>query len=338
MNFYEDKHQTFFIENINTSFNGYNTVFKSLCIKNSISYYAERSSIQNKNVLITSNDTDKNIKIYDFNLECEDPRLFVFLEKIYIIFNIKRYDVYGRYMCISEYENFNPIILKIEGMSPNNIEKNWSPFVKNDKLYFVYLYDPLVILHYDLNKEGICKVIFCQNNIPLPINTSQIYLRGSTNLVNYKNDIYISLCHSRIGTNRINKAGYNYHYYFTHICLLDTIHWKITYVSKPLLFNYENDNSKHYIKTLPNTTVLFNEDEYRCVMYATSLNKIDENNFIVTMNINDHIALSYKLKINQIDQDNKIYEIYFWDNKTKEMSIDLIKNCSTYQYEFIQTI
>jgi hypothetical protein len=100
MNFYEDKHQTFFIENINTSFNDYNTVFKSLCIKNSVSYYAERSSIHNKNVLITSNDTDKNIKIYDFNLECEDPRLFVFLEKIYIIFNIKRYDVYGRFMCI----------------------------------------------------------------------------------------------------------------------------------------------------------------------------------------------------------------------------------------------
>ena len=68
MIFYEDKHQTFFIENINTNFNGYNTVFKSLCIKNSVLYYAERSSIQNKNVLITSNNTDKNIKMYDFNL------------------------------------------------------------------------------------------------------------------------------------------------------------------------------------------------------------------------------------------------------------------------------
>jgi hypothetical protein len=265
-----------------------------------------------------------------YNLEAEDPRLIDVKDKIFILFNIKNPNVYlGRYMCISEYDNFNPIVLRIIDMPFNHMEKNWSPFVKNNKLYFVYNYDPLIILHYDFNPYGICDIVFKQNNISLPIDTGQTYLRGGTNLVHYKNDYYISLCHSRIGTDRFGPHGYRYYYYFSFIIILNTKDWKIEYLSKPLLYEYNNDD----LIKIKNTNILFDEDPYRCVISPTSINKIKENEFIITLNVGDRMPLNYKLFTKIILQKNN-YDINYWNNKTKELSIDLINNCSEHKYKF----
>jgi hypothetical protein len=216
-------------------------------------------------------------------------------------------------------------------MEKNPIEKNWAPFEKDGKLYFVYNYDPLVILTYDFNKSGVCKVIYKQNNVDLPIKTEATFLRGGSNLLHYRDNYYIGGCHSRV-----NDGSRFYH--FTHIVLLDVVNWTIVYLSKPIIYNYTplnisnvkgkplaiNRCKKYELLRVNTTNVLF-DMKPNCIQDPISMYKKNDK-YYITINIRDCITHLYEIQFDIPDGCFKCYEMGELQHLTEKHSLDLLSS------------
>jgi hypothetical protein len=305
------------------------TVLKTLCMKNNTGYYSERINFSGLNGIYNTNTANQHHDLFGFDIDAEDPRMILYHDQIYMIFNIRNPDTHGRIMCISSYDEFKPIRLYVDGMTPNHIEKNWSPLVKDDQLYFVYSYDPLVILHYDMNPQGRCDVVFKQDNIPLPFNTTT-YIRGGSNLIPYRDGYYIGLCHSRIATQHRNIGGYEYCYYLPHIIVLDLHDWsqcRMIHLSKPLMLELPTPIPN--IKQIEGHRIIFSESPWMCATTPNSLIKMDDDSCIFTVNVNETITLKYKLYpcTPQHLPDHSL-PIGEWNEIAKNMSLNIIMNAS----------
>jgi len=205
-------------------------------------------------------------------------------------------------------------------MKKNRIEKNWAPFVKNNRLYFVYNYDPLIIIEYDLNQNGICKVVYKQDDCILPINTSTTYLKGGSNLIHYKDGYYIGGCHSKIIKNCLEK--------YTHIILLNTNTWELVYVSKPVMYlcNIKDElNAWHQSPCSKKKLDTFN---INCnILYDKTPNIIQEpvslylkdDKYYITINVRDSVSLLYELSFaNLLDLIKSGKHIGYYDNYVKD--------------------
>ena len=283
--FYTTDITTKYIENITGSYPDTNySMFRSQCYIDETLYSAERVNKNEKNGLYL------NGIPYGFDMEAEDPRLIIYNKKLYVIFNcLVPFENQERGIAITEFNDWNPIFLQVENMPKNHWEKNWMPFVKNETLYFVYNCDPLVILSYDFNNDGICKVVFTQNNISLPCEIPK-YLRGGTNLIHFKDDYYLGACHSIAINNSI-------HIYNTQIILLDTKNWKIVYMSEPIM--YETDDNT--IQKKPGTNIIYEVTNIYGGLYMI-INPcsiyMKNNKTYITVDISDRKTLLYELNIN----------------------------------------
>jgi hypothetical protein len=109
----------------------------------------------------------------------EDARVFEYQSEVWIIFNMLT-QLYGRQMHLYNVtkalakQPTEPIRLELSGLPTRPVEKNWTPYVLNDKLYFIYQFVPLIILEADVNKGG-CKCIYSENN-----KTAMPHFRGGT--------------------------------------------------------------------------------------------------------------------------------------------------------------
>ena len=275
-------------------------------------YACERICVNGRNGLLLQTQTT-NV-VYGFEIEAEDPRMVKVNNKLYVVFIcLSPYEGQNRCIAITEFEKFEPTYLRVENMQMNPIEKNWAPFEKDGKLHFVYNYDPLVILTYDLNKDGICKVIYKQNNVDLPIKTETTFLRGGSNLLHYRNNYYIGGCHSRI------HDGTRF-YHFTHIVLLDVVNWKIVFLSKPIIYNYQ----KYDISRINSTNILFDMNPH-CIQDPISM-YTRENKYYITVNIRDCITHLYEIKFDIPETCFKKYEIGELQSLTEKYSFDLLSS------------
>jgi hypothetical protein len=170
LNKYSQDIHTKYIENITGNYNDVNfCMFNAQCYLNGKFYSCERINKNDKNGLYFKSDDIYHENAFD--IEGEDPRIFIFKEKVYVVFIcLSPYKNQLRCIGITPFEKWDPVFLQIENMPKNHVEKNWVPFIKDDKLYFVYNYDPLIIIHYNFNRKGICNVAFKQNSCNLPIN------------------------------------------------------------------------------------------------------------------------------------------------------------------------
>jgi hypothetical protein len=317
LNKYSQDIHTKFIENITTNHNNVNfSMFKSQLYLNDICYSCERINRNGKNGLyFVKNDLSRENA---FDIEGEDPRIFILNEEVYVIFIcLSPYENQNRCIGITKFNEWNPVFLQIENVEKNQMEKNWAPFVKDDKLFFVYNYDPLVILHYDLNPEGKCQVIFTQDNCNLPINTSNTYLRGGSNLIHYKDGYYIGGCHSRIYKDCFE--------HYTHIILLDTNNWKLGYVSKPVMYLcgikeelnswWLSSGSTKKIDVLNN---IITDKTPNIIQDPISFYEKDGKYFI-TINIRDCISFLYEISFSNLFYFIKIDKcVGYYDNYVKE--------------------
>lgn len=117
----------------------------------------------------------KTDRIVGWDSGPEDARVFEFRSEVWVIFNMLREDA-GRQMHLfnvtkalkTPLEITSPIMLKLSGIPIRPVEKNWTPFVFENKLYFIYLFVPLVLLEYvditDENKEATCQCIYIEPN------------------------------------------------------------------------------------------------------------------------------------------------------------------------------
>ena len=331
---------------------GYNyNMFQSMIIKDGIEYYCERINVNSEfningsNGLFFSNNRDDNTRFEGAQIDTEDPRLFICNDKIYVIFNA----VYGntRSMTISEYDHFNPVFLRIQSDNEhdynNKIEKNWTPCVVGNTLYLIYLFDPLIVLHYDFNRDGFCRIIYKQDpetNIS-SIEINKKSLRGSSIFIHFFHgclgELYIGLCHSYI-----NKD--DHYYYFAYLCILNVTKWKIVYISKPIACrSLLTDNITKY----KDTDIICNYNRYYyknthfgnvhsidiSVVYPTSISKIknedDKEEYIIILNLNKY-SLKNKMMIDDVSILQKIIEtdsldaLQLWDEMVKNSSMELI--------------
>ena len=256
-----------------------------------------------KNGLVMTCGSD--IRRYGFHIEAEDPRMIVLNERVYVIFIcLSPYQGQNKCIAITPFDEWKPVFLQIENMPKNKIEKNWAPFVKNGELYFVYNYDPLVILQYDFNSEGICKVVVGASFMPL--NTSTTFLRGGSNLIPYEIDhrYFIGGCHSRI-----YKKRFEHYTHYSHIILLDTDTWKLVYVSKPVmyycdaiktqLFNSWWLNCSYGNKPLDTFHNLLTDKTPNIIQDPISI-YCKENRYYITINVRDSVSLLYEISFSNL--------------------------------------
>jgi hypothetical protein len=240
---------------------------------------------------------DECIGEYGFDIEAQDPRMFELNGKVYVVFiGISPYSDQNWCVGITPFDSWNPVFLQVENMEPkNNIEKNWAPFVKDGALFFVYNYDPLVIVTCDVN-NGICKIVYKQD-CHLPIDTSRTYLRGGSNLIPYGDDCryFIGGCHSRI-----SKQCFEH---YTHIVLLDTVFWKLVYVSKPVMYLYEPCDkvfNSWWVSLKPSTKRLdtlhniLMDKTPNIIQDPVSLYSVD-GKYYITVNVRDSVSLLYEI-------------------------------------------
>ena len=140
------------------------SMFKSEVDHKGIIYSCERICISKVNGLMCRRSDRQEPTLVGFNIKAEDPRLIVCNNEVYIIFNHSRSGgTFPRCMAISPFDNWKPVTLEVAGVEDDvrtRNEKNWTPFIKDGKLHFVYNFEPLVILTYDFNEEGQCPIIY----------------------------------------------------------------------------------------------------------------------------------------------------------------------------------
>ena len=325
-NYSKDIH-TKYIDDITGNYSSNYCMFKAECYLNNIKYNCERVNINNRNGLYFMRSDWEIPKQHAFDIEGGDPRIFILNNQIYVIFVcLSPYKCQKKCIGITLFNNWNPNFLQIDNMKYNIIEENWAPFVKDNKLFFVYNYDPLIIIHYDFNTNGICNVVYKQDNISLPLDTSNMYLRGGTNLIEYNDHCYIGGCNSII----YNKCEQHY----TNIILLDTLKWKIIYLSKPIMYIY-NLNEKlnawhlnnHYdTKEIDKIHNILNDRTPNIIQEPISL-YIKEQKYFMTINIRDCISFLFEIDFKNLldlkECDTK--HIGYYNNMSKHY-LDCLNN------------
>ena len=315
LNNYSQDINTKYIDNITGKYDVDFCMFKAECYLNNIKYNCERIKKNKKNGLYFTTSINKNIIENGFDIEAEDPRIFILNNKVYVVFIcLSPYVGQKRCIGITLFNEWKPVFLQIENMKHTRIEKNWAPFVKDNKLYFVYNYDPLVIIHYNFNEHGICNVIYRQNNISLPIDTSKTFLRGGSNLLHYKDNYFIGGCHSRI-----YKDSFQH---YTNIILLDTLNWKLVYLSKPVMYYYSlNTRDTKYsqmLKEIGTEHNILNDRGDNILQDPISL-YVKDDKYFITINVRDSVSLLYEIQFKNILDliEDSSKEMCFWDNITR---------------------
>jgi len=311
LNNYSQEVYTKFIDNITSSNNDIQSSSKTQCYLNGL-YSCERinqiNNNNNKNGLQLTNQFSNKITDYGFDIDAQDPKLFILNDCVYILFHcLSPYKDQYKCMAITKFNEWNPIFLQTE--TKNIIEKNWAPFVKDNQLFFIYNYDPLVVLYYDFNSNGMCTVI----NDKCLFNNSNSNIRGG-NLIHYKDEYYIGVCESRIYKDEFQ--------YYTHIVLLDTKKWEIVYISKPVMYlcNIKEElNSWHLNKRITKKIDTINsiivDKTPNIIQTPISLYKKD-NTYCITVNIRNCISFLYEIRFENlfdfltIDKPVGFYEKY----------------------------
>jgi len=230
-----------------------------------------------------------NISTVEVNGCClgpEDPRIIV-NENNQILISFTMIDA-DKKRKIWFYDIFNhrQIPATISNHSIRYIEKNWSPFIKDNKLYFIYSYKPLKILQCS-TEQGSCHFILKNQN------TNEISgLRGGTQLVRFRNsNYYVGIARTTIFCQKCQR------FYRPHLFILSTIdeQFRIVYVSEPLFldniptfafeFMIEKRSNKdfcdHIIRIMtPGSIVSWKLPEDK-LMFALSINDI--KSYLVTL-------------------------------------------------------
>jgi len=208
------------------------------------------SSIQNKIYIEFPN---KNIIQIDYPREkrfknCaepfEDPRAIILNQRLLLICNnpnekncknkmhILFMNIDNDFIYAPHKSSLKPIkILPLHYPSTlHKIQKNWTPFVSDEKLYFIYKINPQIILECDL-MTGYCTKIseIFHKNIPKN-------LRGGTSAILIDNQYYISMAHTKSFDIQHNFVYFTYFYKFNK-----HFPFSITNISKPYFIEHPQD-------------------------------------------------------------------------------------------------
>ena len=196
-----------------------NTEIKTKGLKgNRVKHFLERDNIQvyserdvlNKNTntkygrlrIKFPNSNEWKIKEFEDKLNLkvdfgglEDPRIFKFNNNIFALMNGITKSTSRREMYLYNINKDNLVKLYTTNFNLDSIleQKNWTPYVYKDELYFIYSFSELCVLKLIDIERGECKVV---KGNPLNYNDSKgIY--GSTSFVPWNFPYYIGFAHTR---------------------------------------------------------------------------------------------------------------------------------------------
>eukprot|EP00607_Mallomonas_marina_P008918 CAMPEP_0182422500 /NCGR_PEP_ID=MMETSP1167-20130531/8230_1 /TAXON_ID=2988 /ORGANISM="Mallomonas Sp, Strain CCMP3275" /LENGTH=300 /DNA_ID=CAMNT_0024600631 /DNA_START=258 /DNA_END=1160 /DNA_ORIENTATION=- len=293
-----------------------------MAVRNGVNYYAERfNNKTKKNGLSFTTSLSPQERMEGFDIQAEDPRMFVFNNTVYVFFialappGVHQSVIRGIY--ITPFDQFQPVFLNFPEMQP--VEKNWAPMVIADKLHIVYSFDPVIVLSYDFNRAGNCSVVHRAEGALWPFDTARLYLRGGTNMVPFYGDYYIGACHSRlqVGGRRLRL------YHFAHVVVLDVVRWRLLFVSKPVKFMYTAERYDNV------EGVLLDHWPW-CVQDPVSMFRVSEKSFYMSISVADRGTLLYEvtpdishLISEEVGRSNRTNG--HWDTLTEKMLRSIIR-------------
>jgi FkbM family methyltransferase len=158
----------------------------------------------------------------------EDPRIVLDENnQMFLSFNMIDVDKRRKIWSYDIFTNYQAPFY-IQNHQSLKVEKNWTPFIKDNKLYFVYSYNPLKVLQCP-NRKGACKFI----SNPQSSYQSGV-LRGGTQLVKFRDsDYFVGIARTTISCHKCQR------FYRPHIVVLSTNLEKfhLAYVSEPLMLD-----------------------------------------------------------------------------------------------------
>jgi predicted GH43/DUF377 family glycosyl hydrolase len=241
---------------------------KLLNIKREI-LFLNKSVINFDNKIININiDKNKNNNYFfptfarlRFHIGPEDPRIIEYNSNLLVIYNY--YNYFSVKMMLYNYNLNKNITLNYNGAT--RFEKNWSPFIYNNKIYLSYFLNPHTILKLDLN-NGNCRLAYNNSKIKIDHN---IY--GGTP------SIYIEELDAYFGIGHVKESIIKYYcigYLFRAQPPFDLIK-----ISKKFLF-LKNSNSMN-------------------IEFPIGLQKIN-NNLFISLGFQDKISYLIKINVNNL--------------------------------------
>jgi FkbM family methyltransferase len=246
-------------------------------------------------------------EVDEYGLGPEDSRIVLGENnQLFVTFNMLDVDNRRKiwlYDMITDYQT----PFSIRDHQSSNVEKNWTPFIKNNKLYFVYSYNPLKILQC-FTHNGACEFISdTQSNDPIGS------LRGGTQLVRFRDsDYFVGIARTTTYCNKCER------FYRPHLVVLSTISGKfhLVYVSEPLrldnipmfasYFVSQYKNSKDFchniIRIMTPGSIIDWEWPNDKLTFTISIN--DKRSFIISVigigNVVQNIIFSIKNEYSQV--------------------------------------
>lgn len=148
----------------------------------------------------------------------EDPRLFVFESENYVVFNGKlKFMKNSRQMFLFNLDTNKIVHLTIVGYQvTQSVQKNWTPYVFNSTLYFLYSIEPICVLQVENIRTGVCKVIHGE-----PVfHAHTSILRGGTCLLPWNYPYFFGCGHI---SNPYRAVFYTYNVITHNIIKLDVL-------------------------------------------------------------------------------------------------------------------
>ena len=143
--------------------------------------------------------SNNKIKKKGNNIGFEDPRVFSYKNNNYILVNAIGINSI-RNMYLINIEKKSVVQLKVINNNHMNTidQKNWSPYIYNNKLYFIYSFMPLVILETINIEDGYVKLVKGNEEDQSNLNkNNDDKIFGSTPLIPYQDGNYICFTHTR---------------------------------------------------------------------------------------------------------------------------------------------
>ena len=123
----------------------------------------------------------------------EDYRYIIFNEDLYIIMNGLSKNSNISQMYLYNIKKNEICQLYIKNYNVKNInQKNWTPYIYKNELYFIYSLCELCVVKLKNGKTGECELVY--GNPSLFTNKT---IFGGTNLCSWKNDLFIGFAHIR---------------------------------------------------------------------------------------------------------------------------------------------
>lgn len=253
------------------------------------------------------------------NRGIEDPRIFIFKNELWGIGNCLGYKDQKikciNTMCIFKLSNPKDTLKLLYHENNNIIQKNWSPFEYDNKLYCEYSIDPHVIYEINPNTGNNNNIIKSSSDFQFKILSTKGRLSGGSSPIlisHFKTKVYLNIGHVRL----VNHSYYHFFYMFER-------HPPFNIIGMSEIFKLETLNER-----IQFACGLSIQDDIVHISYGIN----DKSNMISTFNIydiNNMIQYDHKYIMTSLIKEKDYKLVIIAKDKSEELTI----YCEKHGYE-----